>query len=336
MRDAWKRVLYRYIQHHNQMEADYALDPLIPFIIDEQYIRLQKSRLQRLKEWHALRGMQPLRCETRAKLLHVSENRNGSIVACLQLKKRLEYVKGPASERIENERATLSLVGGTWFLSKIEPDLSERQNRPAVPERPAVPSSAPSGNKPPGPAKSIPYLNHQILSHSSAASRDVKYMRMKAKQYADQWWNGYNPEFLSFDVDCTNFVSQCLYAGGIPMHYTGKRDSGWWYQGRQGQREMWSYSWAVSHSLQAHMASGKSALRAEEVDSPELLDIGDVISYDWDGDSNFQHTAIVAAADGRGMPLVNAHTTNSKHRFWDYRDSYAWNERTRYRFFHIL
>jgi hypothetical protein len=60
-----------------------------------------------------------------------------------------------------------------------------------------------------------------------------------------------------------------------------------------------------------------------------------VISYDWDGNGHFQHSTIVAAVDARGMPLVNAHTTESYHRYWDYRDSYAWTERTAYRFFHI-
>ena len=39
--------------------------------------------------------------------------------------------------------------------------------------------------------------------------------------------------------------------------------------------------------------------------------IGDVICYDWDGNGHFQHNTVVVAKDPHGMPLVNAHTTNS-------------------------
>lgn len=71
------------------------------------------------------------------------------------------------------------------------------------------------------------------------------------------------------------------------------------------------------------------------MERPEQLQLGDVIIYDWDGDGGFQHSTIVTAFDAGGMPLVNAHTTPSKHRYWDYRDSYAWTENTVYRFFRI-
>jgi hypothetical protein len=120
------------------------------------------------------------------------------------------------------------------------------------------------------------------------------------------------------------------------MNYTGRRDSGWWYKGRSGGRELWSYSWAVSHALQSYLARGASTgLTAVQVESPADLKLGDVIFYDWDGDGRFQHSTIVTAFDSAGMPLVNANTTASRHRYWDYRDSYAWTERTRYKFFHI-
>jgi hypothetical protein len=77
-------------------------------------------------------------------------------------------------------------------------------------------------------------------------------------------------------------------------------------------------------------------MRAEIVGDPLELTIGDVISYDWDGTGRFQHSTIVAATAADGMPLVNAHTVESYHRYWDYRDSYAWTPQTQYRFFHIV
>jgi hypothetical protein len=68
---------------------------------------------------------------------------------------------------------------------------------------------------------------------------------------------------------------------------------------------------------------------------PQKLAIGDVISYDWDGNGHYQHSAIVTKIDANGMPLVTAHTSNSNNRLWDYRDSYAWSSKTQYRFSHM-
>jgi hypothetical protein len=76
-------------------------------------------------------------------------------------------------------------------------------------------------------------------------------------------------------------------------------------------------------------------MRGTMVESADQLQLGDVILYDWNGDYRFQHSTIVTAFDVDGMPLVNANTVASRHRYWDYKDSYAWTEKTRYRLFHL-
>ena len=83
------------------------------------------------------------------------------------------------------------------------------------------------------------------------------YDREAAVWYADRWWNDRNPEYPVFDVDCTNYVSQCLRAGGAPMHGAPNREFGWWIQG-----STWSFSWSVSHSLRWYLASSKRGLTA--------------------------------------------------------------------------
>ncbi|GBF12631.1 amidase domain-containing protein [Tepidibacillus infernus] len=162
------------------------------------------------------------------------------------------------------------------------------------------------------------------------------YNRKKAAEYADRWWNSYNPRFRTFEVDCTNYVSQCLWAGGAPMTGLGQKGKGWWYQGNGNKSDRWSYSWAVAHSLRWYLQTSRTGLRAIEVKSPEQLTIGDVICYDFDGDGKWQHNTIVTAIDPIGMPLVNAHTVNSIKRNWAYKDSYAWTEKTQYKYFHIV
>jgi cell wall-associated NlpC family hydrolase len=171
--------------------------------------------------------------------------------------------------------------------------------------------------------------------HGASVYRNSRYDRTAAVRYAHKWWNSYNPNFRSFSVDCTNYVSQVLYAGGIPMNYTGKTNTGWWYSGNGGKDDKWSYSWAVAHSLRWYLAAGKG-IKVESVKSARELEPGDVICYDWDGDGVWQHNTVVVGHNGDGQPLVNAHTNNSQNRYWDYQDSLAWTEKTQYLFWKIL
>lgn len=163
--------------------------------------------------------------------------------------------------------------------------------------------------------------------------RATRYDRQKAVEYAERWWNDYNPQFRNFDVDCTNYISQCLWAGGAPMKRSYDRAQGWWY--RLENPVNWSYSWAVAHSLRWYLATSKSGLRATEVSSVDKLQPGDVICYDFNGDGRWQHNTIVVDKDSNGMPLVNAHTSNSRQRNWEYQDSTAWTDIIKYKFFHI-
>jgi len=158
-----------------------------------------------------------------------------------------------------------------------------------------------------------------------------QYNRLKAVQYAERWWNSYNPAYKKFENDCTNFISQCLHSGGAPMRGYPNRAAGWWLQ-----KSNYSYSWAVAHSLKGYLANSKIGLRAREVSSPDQLLLGDIICYDFEGDGRFNHNTIVTGKDANGMPLVNAHTYNSRMRYWAYEDSSAYTPNIKYRFFSII
>ncbi|MBT2653673.1 amidase domain-containing protein [Bacillus sp. ISL-18] len=173
-------------------------------------------------------------------------------------------------------------------------------------------------------------LNHLDLEdHTERLS--YAYDRLKAVQYAERWWNSYNPAYKKFQNDCTNFISQCLKAGGAPMRGYPKRDAGWWLQNNN-----WSYSWAVAHSLRLYLSHSKIGLRAKEVSSPDQLKLGDVICYDFEGDGRFNHNTLVTGKDANGMPLVNAHTYNSRMRYWAYEDSSAYTPNIKYKFYSII
>ncbi|MGM8213114.1 amidase domain-containing protein [Virgibacillus sp. W0430] len=183
-----------------------------------------------------------------------------------------------------------------------------------------------------------PYL---LEAERVAARNQASYLRTKiderfdydrhaAVQYAERWWNNYNPDYKAFTVDCTNYVSQCLRAGGAPMRGTPVRDKGWWYSG-----ENWSFSWSVAHALRWYLSGSSMGLKGKEVDRAEELLPGDIICYDFQGDGRWDHNTIVTAIDANGMPLVNAHTDNSRHRYWSYEDSSAWTPAIKYKFFQI-
>ncbi|PKM81782.1 MAG: hypothetical protein CVU88_03730 [Firmicutes bacterium HGW-Firmicutes-13] len=157
------------------------------------------------------------------------------------------------------------------------------------------------------------------------------YNREAVIQYAEKWWDSDNPAYRAFELNCTNYVSQCVRAGGAPMRGFPNRGVGWWYANNN-----WSFSWAVAHSLQWYLKSSKTGLRAEEVPSADQLIPGDVICYDFNADGRWQHNTVIVAKDGDNMPLVNAHTFNSRMRYWAYEDSIAWTPEIKYTFFHII
>ncbi|MCA1061823.1 amidase domain-containing protein [Rossellomorea sp. AcN35-11] len=157
------------------------------------------------------------------------------------------------------------------------------------------------------------------------------YDRLSAVQYAERWWNSYNPAYKKFENDCTNYISQCLHAGDAPMRGYPSKGQGWWMR-----NQSWSYSWTVANSMRWYIPNSTVGLRGRQVQDAKELKLGDVICYDFEGDGRFDHTTIVTGKDSRGEPLVNAHTFNSRMRYWKYEDSTAYTPNIHYRFFTIV
>ena len=179
----------------------------------------------------------------------------------------------------------------------------------------------------------VEYPQQAPLSESEDNSERVTFIydRLKAVQYAENWWDDYNPAYEKFEVDCTNYISQCLHTGGAPMRGHPNRSKGWWYQNKN-----WSYSWSVANALKIHLGSSTVGLRAREVTDARELKLGDVICYDFQGDGRFDHNTIVTGKDAAGEPLVNAHTYNSRMRYWAYEDSTAYTPNIQYKMYTII
>jgi hypothetical protein len=331
----WKSVLYEYVHHKNQIEVNSDLQALVPLLSDDSVIRRKRYRIQRLQESRHDRQAEPLKNETRLRLRNITDE-GYKVTVDIDLRLKHAYLlrgQEHTEERMEHERVTILREGRRWAISRFEEFAPERSSRSFETAFSDGFDSTESAGK--ALVSSAPYLNRELLNPYTGGLRGAPYNRARAVQYADAHWDRGNPRFLEFEVNCTNYISQCLFAGGAPMNYTGKRESGWWYKGRENSRELWSYSWAVAHSLEHQLRTARAGLRGQLVESPQDLELGDVIIYDWDGDRRFQHSTIVTAFDAAGMPLVNANTASSRHRYWDYRDSYAWTPSTVYRFFHM-
>ncbi|MCL1630747.1 amidase domain-containing protein [Sporolactobacillus sp. CPB3-1] len=182
----------------------------------------------------------------------------------------------------------------------------------------------------------IPLVSAQeAATHTSdmrepSMTRSRRYDRLQAVRYADLWWNQRNPRYPKVADDCTNYISQCLHAGGIEMWGDPIRNRGWWQK-----QTNWSFSWTVANSLRWYLSKQGNIIGTVEKSSARDLVPGDVICYDFEGDGHWNHNTMVTAIDGAGDPLVNAHTYDARHRPWAYTDSPAWTENIAYKFFHI-
>ena len=153
------------------------------------------------------------------------------------------------------------------------------------------------------------------------------YNRKNVYEYAKKWAYGRNPRYYNFDPvggDCTNFVSQCIYAGYGQMNYD--KNNGWYYINGYNK----SPSWTGVEFLYRFLISNKGAGPSGKNVLISKLEVGDVIQLSFDG-TVFAHSLIVVQNGiSEFDTLIAAHTYDTfGKRVSDY--GYA-----KYRCVHIL
>lgn len=132
-------------------------------------------------------------------------------------------------------------------------------------------------------------------------------------RYAETWAYGRNPAYADFDTmggDCTNFVSQCIFAGGAPMNYT--KDVGWYYVSLSDRAAAWTGVEFLYRFLTTNRGVGPFA---KEIPLSDVR-VGDVIQLG-DG-TGFYHTLLTVDVVA-GTPYVAAHTSDAFDRpLWSY------------------
>lgn len=141
----------------------------------------------------------------------------------------------------------------------------------------------------------------------------MNYDRLSAVQYAHKWAYKRNPkyfDFSNFGGDCTNFISQCLLAGGAKMNY--KDTFGWYYKSADDRTPSWSGVEFFYNFLINNKAAGPYA---GEVDI-STIDPGDVVQLSF-MPGKFSHTLMVVkttAVNKLNNVLIATHTNDSDNR----------------------
>ena len=153
-----------------------------------------------------------------------------------------------------------------------------------------------------------------------------RYNREKVYDYAKKWAYSRNPEYYNYDPvggDCTNFASQCIFAGYGQMNYN--KNNGWYYINGNNK----SPSWTGVEFLYKFLTSNKGDGPSGKKTTIDNLKIGDIIQLSFNG-SQFSHSLVV---------VKNGRTTNdtlvATHTFDNFGKKVADYNYQRYRCIHI-
>lgn len=144
--------------------------------------------------------------------------------------------------------------------------------------------------------------------------RLTPYNRKAAVLYAHRWAYGRNPQYYDFEElggDCTNFASQCLYAGAGVMNYTPT--FGWYYDSPSRRAPAWTgvpyfYNFLTRREEGPGPVGERCTLaQLQPGDFVQLCIAGEVYS----------HNPVVVAVNGPPVPsniLLAAHSQDTDHR----------------------
>lgn len=138
--------------------------------------------------------------------------------------------------------------------------------------------------------------------------REKTYNRGAAVLYARKWALKRNNAFYDFERiggDCTNFASQCIFAGSGVMNFTPVM--GWFYRSLSSRTPSWS---GVEYLYNFLVNNKKAGPFGHEVGIEEIAP-GDIVQLG-SSSGDFYHTPVIVATNP-GI-LVCAHTDDALNR----------------------
>lgn len=133
------------------------------------------------------------------------------------------------------------------------------------------------------------------------------YNRGAVVEYAHTWAYGRNPLFYDYEKlggDCTNFASQCVYAGSRVMNFTPTY--GWYYIDANNKAPAWT---GVTYFYNFMTREDESVGPIAVETSIDRMIPGDIIQLSFAEDT-WDHTLVVVRGTGRSPSniYVSAHS----------------------------
>ncbi|MBQ9132898.1 MAG: amidase domain-containing protein [Clostridia bacterium] len=134
-----------------------------------------------------------------------------------------------------------------------------------------------------------------------------RYNRENALAYARRWALSRNPLFVNytgFGGDCTNFVSQCVFAGSCEMNFTPV--FGWYYLDGDTRTASWTGVEYFYNFITDNAGVGPFAAEIGQTG----VEVGDVVQLANEND-DYYHTLLVCGFTDDGDILVCAHSDDA-------------------------
>ncbi|MBQ7875912.1 MAG: amidase domain-containing protein [Clostridia bacterium] len=133
----------------------------------------------------------------------------------------------------------------------------------------------------------------------------IPYNRAAAANYARRWALGRNSAYYDFSRlggDCTNFASQCIYAGSMVMNFT--RVLGWYYLSLSDRSPAWSGVEYLYNFLVGNKSVGPYGYEV----AWDEAQIGDIVQLGRQN-GDFYHSPVITAL--KPVMLVAAHSDDA-------------------------
>lgn len=121
--------------------------------------------------------------------------------------------------------------------------------------------------------------------------REIPYDRVATVAYARRWALGRNPAYYDFEKiggDCTNFASQCIYAGAKVMNFTPVM--GWYYRSSSDR----TASWSGVQYLYQFLVNNHSVGPYARVVTQSEVEPGDIVQMGT-SDGHFYHSPVITS-----------------------------------------
>ena len=135
--------------------------------------------------------------------------------------------------------------------------------------------------------------------------KELQYNRQMVVNYASKWAYSRNPAYYNFDLlggDCTNFGSQCIYAGSQVMNYS--KQNGWYYINGNNKSPSWTGVQFLYNFLISNKSVGPYGINVNQ----NKIELGDIVQLSFDGIS-YGHTLVIVKIENK-FSLSNIYTAS--------------------------